>query len=612
MLRRVMFYRSGVWERIARLCGKPQRSLYAALLVFCAVLGGMYLWPGLPSGGDEAAPRAGKGAFFPAAVDADKAAIVARMRGGALLSFSETSLPQDPESGGQPAGRPGGTIFANAAHEAAWGAGLAARAGRQAPHAALHAYGGFGDSPAIYAGRSALARELLRSLPAMAVAKRLPYSPNTLEFTLRKLGPGGGNTLMVVGGIQGDEPGAFSAAALIASHYKITRGAVWVVPDLNLTSILNRKRGVSGDMNRKFAAIDPEDPDYPLVEKIKSVLLDDEISLILNLHDGSGFYRPVWESRKRNPSRWGQSLIIDQERMRDPPFNLYETARHIESEVNTRLLDPVHRYHIHNTYTADGNEEMAKSLSFFAVCNGKPAFGVEASKEFGTEYRSYYHLQVIEAFMRRLGIEFERDFELTPSGVLGAINSRLTLAVYDNKLLLPLENVRPNLNALPFKKGAQPDVRASKPLLALVPDAKKKGWRVAYGNRTLTRMQPQFMDFDDSLNELEMELDGRLVSVGMGEIVPVRDSFLVRHIPGYRVNAIGAKKEKNGTEAGVVFGKRDFTPAFSLDRGSSIYRIEVYKGKAFAGMVLVRFGDAPKRDERPLTATSGPESSLGF
>lgn len=444
-------------------------------------------------------------------------------------------------------------------------------------------------------------------------ADPLPFKPNPFSFTLRKLGPGSGDTLMVVGGIQGDEPGGFSAASLIATHYTIKRGSVWVVPDLNISSILGRSRGVYGDMNRKFAALDTNDPDFKTIQKIKSVLLDNQVSLILNLHDGSGFYRPEWEDSLRNPKRWGQSLIIDQKEMDAPRFNrLYETASLIGNDVNTRLLDPNHRYHIYNTYTSDGNEEMAKTLSYFAVCNGKPAFGIEASKEIRPEYRTYYHLQVIEAFMRHMGIEYERDFPLTPGGVMSALNSNLKVSVYNNRLVLPLENIRPNVNMLPFKKNAMPDVRASKPLLTLVPDPVQKGWRVAYGNRTLTRVQPDFMEFDYSLETLEMELDGKPYTVRMGELVSVNESFLVKGIPGFRVNAIGAQKEVNGSESDVLLVREDFMPRFSVDRDASIYRVEVYRGKAFAGMVLVSFDDAGTERERPLTAIGGTESSLGF
>lgn len=451
--------------------------------------------------------------------------------------------------------------------------------------------------------------------PLPSFADTMPFVPPLSSFSLHKIGTGGEPTLLVVGGIQGDEPGGFSAAALMASHYKVRKGSVWVVPDLNFASILQRGRGLFGDMNRKFAAIDPKDPEYDTIMQIKSILLDDQVSLVLNLHDGSGFYRPTWENALRNPKRWGQSVIIDQEKIEAPRFNmLYETARKVEDEVNRVLIDPEHRYHIHNTLTAQGNTEMEKTLSYFAICNGKPAFGIEASKEFSTEYRAYYHLNIIESFMRQMGIEFERDFELTPGGVLAALNSNLKVAAYDNKWMLQLDNVRPAIATLPFKKGAEPDIRTSKPLLALVPDEGRPTWRVAYGNRTLTRVNPEFMDFDDSLDSLEILLDGKPHKVRMGNLVTVKDSFLVKSRPGFRVNAIGARKEKNGSEADITIVHKDFMPRFSLDKDATTYRVEVYKDKAFAGMVLVRFDkrDAIVNGAVPLTATEGPESALGF
>lgn len=444
----------------------------------------------------------------------------------------------------------------------------------------------------------------------------MPFSPPTSSFTLHKLGTGQGPTLLVIGGIQGDEPGGFSAAALLASQYTITSGSVWVVPGLNFPSILQRNRGLFGDMNRKFAAIDPADPEYETVTQIKKVMLDNEVSLVLNLHDGSGFYRPTWEDKLHNPQRWGQSLIIDQAKMEGERFaNLREIAVRVEAEVNRVLLAPEHRYHIHNTLTAEGNTEMAKSLSYFAVRNGKPAFGLEASKEFTTEYRSYYHLQLIESFMRQMGIGFERHFPLSPKGVLAALNSGLTMAAYDNRLVLHLDNARPSLNRVPFKRDTQPDVRASKPLLALVPDASLNNWRVAYGNRTLTRLIPDFMDFDQSLDSVEMLLDGAARTVRIGEVISVAHSFLVRETPGFRVNAIGAQKEKNGSEAEVELAQADFMPQYSVDKAATTYRVEVYKGKAFAGMILVRFGPTgppATADGAPLTAINGPESEFGF
>ena len=481
-----------------------------------------------------------------------------------------------------------------------------------APRAAVTLH----DSPLSQNATAPLAKEPppLPGVPEAAAARSdMPFAPSSSSFTLCKLGKGDGPTLLIIGGIQGDEPGGFSAAALIASHYTITSGSVWVVPDLNFPSIIERNRGLFGDMNRKFAFLDPKDPEYGSVTRIKSILMDEQVDLVLNLHDGSGFYRPAWEDSLRNPKRWGQSVIIDQEEMAASRFNqLLPMAAKARDDANAALLKPEHRYHIHNTNTRLGDVEMEKTLSYFAVCNGKPAFGLEASKEFTTEYRSYYHLLLLESFMRQMGIAFERDFELTPAGVLAALNSNLKVAAYDNKLVLPLENIRPNLSLVPFKKDADPSPRASKPLLTLVREKDKGNWRVAYGNRTLTRLNPAFLDFDDSLDSVEILLDGKPHTVSMGKVLSVEKSFEVHASPEYRVNAIGAQKEKNGTEAGVTLVRKDFQPRFSVDKNATTYRVEFYKGKAFAGMLLVRFGQADPNAKEPLTATKGPESALGF
>jgi len=460
------------------------------------------------------------------------------------------------------------------------------------------------------------------------LAEKMPFSP-PCSFSLYKLGTGDGPTLLVIGGIHGNEPGGFSAAALIASHYTVHLGSVWVVPDLNFAAILQRVRGVHGDMNRKFGALNPKDPDYDIITRIKSVLLDKRVALILNLHDGSGFYRPTWENALRNPGRWGQSLIIDQDTIDAPRFDrLYEIAAIVANDVNQTLLDPVHRYYIHNTLTAQRNsdtaKEMATTLTYFAIRNGKAAFGVEASEELNLEQRTYYHLQVIESFMRLMDIEFERGFELTPRAVRAALNSNVTLAAYNNRWMLQLDNVRPTIAGfLPFKKNATPDIRTSKPLLTVVPERGQPTWRVAYGNRTLTRVNPEFMDFDNSLDSVDMLLDGKPFRVSIGDIVSVRDSFLVKDIPGFRVTAIGAPREADTSprphgrkkhQADLTITHKDFMPRFSLDKDGTTYRVEVYKDDAFAGMVLVRFDKEGifANNAVPLTATSKPENAFGL
>ena len=111
------------------------------------------------------------------------------------------------------------------------------------------------------------------------------------EFDLIKKGKDNNNTLLIIGGIQGDEPGGFVSASILSTHYEITSGSLWIVPNLNFYSIIERSRGPYGDMNRKFANLSKKDPEYKTIQRIKSYIKDERVKLIVNLHDGSGFYR---------------------------------------------------------------------------------------------------------------------------------------------------------------------------------------------------------------------------------------------------------------------------------------------------------------------------------
>lgn len=116
-----------------------------------------------------------------------------------------------------------------------------------------------------------------------------------LEFSVGENGKSldDNNTVLIFGGIQGDEPGGFHAASLLLSDYNITKGKIIVAPNLAFDSIIKRSRGKNGDLNRKFASISPKDPDYQTVKRIKELILLPEVSMVINLHDGWGFYKPT-------------------------------------------------------------------------------------------------------------------------------------------------------------------------------------------------------------------------------------------------------------------------------------------------------------------------------
>ncbi|MDY3809469.1 M99 family carboxypeptidase catalytic domain-containing protein [Desulfovibrio porci] len=438
----------------------------------------------------------------------------------------------------------------------------------------------------------------------------------SLDFTTIRLGDAT-RAVLVVGGIQGDEPGGFSAATLLATRYEIQEGTVWVVPNLNFPSIIKRSRGLHGDMNRKFARLDENDPEFPTVRRIQELIGHPDVALVLNLHDGSGYYREKYQNYLCNPARWGQSVIIDQDSLPPGVFMgaLAEEAALVTEEVNRRLIKPLHALHVHNTNTAAGDKEMEKSLSYYAVRQGKAAFGLEASKEFPVELRAYYHLNMVEAFLRQAGVRFRRDFALTPQGVGEALRDNLGVSFAENRIFLPLEDVRPSIKYLPLPKGSPARAVTTKPIMAVLPcQGRDDRLCIHYGNRTITLISPDWREMDNSLDAVRVTVDGRDETVPFGRVLDVEETARVHPQKGFRVNAIGFDSGRRD-ESGLPLRLKDFAPRFSVDRRGTLFRVEVYKNQNFAGMFLLRFGakNARMAVTRPiLPDRPGPESKLGF
>ncbi len=411
---------------------------------------------------------------------------------------------------------------------------------------------------------------------------------NKLDFSFHKLeSDNPGPTVLIVAGIQGDEPGGFNAAAILATRYKITKGNVWIVPNLNFISIINRSRGVYGDLNRKFADIKPNDPEYETVQEIKQLILNENVDLVLNLHDGSGFYNHNYIDSDRNPDRWGQSLVIDQEHLENTKYgNLHIIAKDIVYTMNSKIKNSGEKYSIHNTRTCEGNEEMSKTLTYFAVCNRKSAFGLEVSKSFPTHKRAYYHLLLLETFMNYFGIEYEKDFALSFVRVKDAIDKDINISL-NSRIFLEMENARKNLRYIPIKKDGNIEFSARNPLLALIEKGKK--YQVFYGNRNISYIYPEFFEYDGSLDSIDMVIDEEEKKVDFGKITNVKSAFKVMPIENHRVNIIGFVGKNGNDESGIEIRKKDFLKRFSVDKSGSIYRVEVYKNEKFSGMVLVKF-----------------------
>ncbi len=220
-----------------------------------------------------------------------------------------------------------------------------------------------------------------------------------------------GPTLLIVGGIHGDE----KAGYLTADRYtqiRLRKGNLIIVPRLNLTAITKgRRHGLDGDMNRLFHL--PDDSrslrDSKVVNLAKSLIA--KADYVLNLHQADGFYSPKWVSRKRNPLKWGQCNVIDAPSFDLPngeKLELERFAKAVALRSNRKIHDAKYHFLVNNTNTGEGktqHKEQRMSLTYYALeRQHKVALGLEATKSCTLPEAVSFLTIVINSVMEEVGI----------------------------------------------------------------------------------------------------------------------------------------------------------------------------------------------------------------
>ena len=223
---------------------------------------------------------------------------------------------------------------------------------------------------------------LLAASPALAGSWEHAFFSGT-QYPLKVVflqGDLPGPTIMVQGGIQGDESAGFITAQLL-SRSTVTRGNLIVLPRANVPSINLHKRQINVDMNRRF------DQDYNrfyedrVARVIRYFLCQSDA--FIHLHEGSGFYNPTYVDNLRNPMRYGQSIIVDT--LVYDKIDLEHTVNSVLDELNTHIPARDYQFKLFNTRTFDkatDYPEMRKSLTCYALAQHNiPAMAVEVSKD---------------------------------------------------------------------------------------------------------------------------------------------------------------------------------------------------------------------------------------
>lgn len=142
----------------------------------------------------------------------------------------------------------------------------------------------------------------------------------------------------------------------------------------------------------------------------------------------------------------------------------------------------------------------------------------------------------------------------------------------------------------PFPKRPIHDIALNSDQYILGFLQRKNDIAIKYGNRILVAVVPFYVEFSDELKDVQIETDGEVRNVKMGEIIKVKKYFQVNlHRPDFRVNVIGYQGKKSN-ESFEKVRLEDLVKRYSIDRMEKKYRVEFYDAKSrFLGMVVVDF-----------------------
>ena len=249
-----------------------------------------------------------------------------------------------------------------------------------------------------------------------------------------------GGRVLIIGGIHGNEIGAYKAADLLIDN-DLKKGELLIIPRSNFTSILANVRGYNGDMNRKFDYISKKDPDYYYVESLKEIILNYKPDVVISMHDGFGF-------ASKYKRAWGQSVVIDELKYKN--FDLYTPAKFVLDNANKYLK---YKLALINTKTFSGkiHPEQKKALTGWCLEHGIKAFCIEASKQLPSiKEKVYTHLTMLREFFKLYNIEFDGGNDRLVNNFDLALGDKPKLILDVNGKKITLKN----RDVLKVKKGS--------------------------------------------------------------------------------------------------------------------------------------------------------------
>lgn len=438
-----------------------------------------------------------------------------------------------------------------------------------------------------------------------------------------------GKTMLIIGGMH-NEPGGYVTADLFADT-RLKKGNLIVVPRANMPAIVNNKRGINGDMNRTFVDKSGHDHQHIYEDDIVSILkgLIAKSDVLLNLHDGYGFYRPQWVSELANPKRWGQAIITDRHQFlsgkTQQTLLLGARAQTVVDKVNQLIKNPKHHFHYKNTRTKDENsihKEQRRSATFYALYEqGIESYGIETSKNIRSlDLKVTYQTMIVNAFLDQFGIVSEHNTQELDkprlSYLLISVNGERPMGYKDGEVLNVNvgDTVRIEEAFTNYERGVIVDLEQNSSLNDIGKTfnvTESTAIRVLKDQYLAGRIFVQ-INHDSSVAgqsqqpevpHLLVEINGQSKKLRHGETLSISDNDTLKLIRYYDHQAqrlpsqinfigfVGNPSLNDGEDRGYPITKNQLIKRFSVDGNGKVYRIKAELGKQLIAQFYVNTGD---------------------
>ncbi len=410
-----------------------------------------------------------------------------------------------------------------------------------------------------------------------------------------------GPTLLVFGGIHGDEEGGYSSAEILAKTI-MYKGNLIIVPRVNFAGIMHYRREIYGDMNRKFTDKEyPNDPDHKVMVLLKKLI--SEADIFINQHDAFGFHRKKYISKSYNPFRFGQSLIVDTGKIfskkLNKELNIDAIGNRIINDVNAEIKNPKHHFCFWNQNSISSNtkfKDMQKSATYYAVTRyAIPSFGLETSKNLpSSKLKIKYQLLVIKKIMEEFGFEFKLEIDSFDKPSLYWIefikNSKDIIRVNSNT------NIRLNINdTIKVKKiysnysmGLSFDILGWKNSNDFNNEYSFTKERTAFIRKNQIYIgKVRFKNFiKSSIHRIFIEVNNKTASIPNWGVLKINNNDIFKILncdskTKYYFDIRGYNNKKGDSKIAIT--SKDLLKKYSFKREGNIYFVKIYDKSLLVG-----------------------------